>query len=86
MTEFLVLDAYCRMGGSSAGYKAAGARVVGVDKKDCSEGYAGDDFVQGDAVEFIRKYGHLFKIVHAGPPCQGIGSAFLDWMNMERVA
>ena len=66
-----MLDAYCRMGGSSAGYVAAGARVIGVDKKDCSDGYAGHEFVQGDAIAFIRRYGHLFSLIHTGPPCQG---------------
>lgn len=71
MTEPLVLDAYCRLGGSSYGYRLAGFRVVGVDKKDCSEGYAGDEFVQGDAVEFIKRHGRKFRLIHTGPPCQG---------------
>lgn len=66
-----VLDAYCRKGGSSAGYKRAGFHVTGVDIEDHSEGYAGDEFVQGDAIGFIKEYGHEFDLIHAGPPCQG---------------
>lgn len=66
-----ILDACCRMGGSSRGYQLAGLHVIGVDELDCSEGYAGDEFIQGDAVAFIREHGHKFDAIHAGPPCQG---------------
>lgn len=68
--QLRVLDAYCRKGGSSAGYKRAGFHVTGVDEEDHADGYAGDEFVQGDAIEFILEYGHLFDMIHAGPPCQ----------------
>jgi hypothetical protein len=71
LPQWEVLDLYCRMGGSSAGYRAAGARVTGVDKLDCSAGYAGNKFVQGDAIEFLLAYGHEFDLIHGGPPCQG---------------
>lgn len=64
------LDLYCRKGGSSAGYVRAGFHVTGVDSEDHSDGYAGDLFVQGDAIEFVLSYGHLFDVIHAGPPCQ----------------
>lgn len=66
-----ILDACRRMGGSSRGYQLAGLHVTGVDELDCSEGYAGDEFIQGDAVAFIREHGHKFDAIHAGPPCQG---------------
>jgi hypothetical protein len=68
--QLRVLDAYCRKGGSSAGYKKAGFHVTGVDKEDHSDGYAGDVFIQGDANEFILEHGHDFDLIHAGPPCQ----------------
>lgn len=32
--------------------------------------YCGDDFVQGDAVDFIAVNGHKFAAVHGSPPCQ----------------
>lgn len=69
--EIRVLDACCRKGGSSYGYKLAGFHVVGVDELDCADGYAGDEFVQGDAIEFIKAHGHEFHLLHGGPPCQG---------------
>lgn len=65
-----LLDAFCRKGGSSRGYQLAGWHVTGVDQEDHSEGYAGDVFVQGDALEFILDHGHEFDMIHAGPPCQ----------------
>jgi DNA (cytosine-5)-methyltransferase 1 len=64
-----LLDAFCRKGGSSAGYIAAGWDVTGVDIEDHSDGFPGR-FVQGDAVEFIREHGAEFDAIHAGPPCQ----------------
>lgn len=64
------LDLYCRKGGSSRGYQRAGFHVTGVDAEDHRDGYAGDVFVQGDAIEYLLEYGHLFDVIHAGPPCQ----------------
>lgn len=32
--------------------------------------YVGDDFHQGDAIEFIAAHGHEFDAIHASPPCQ----------------
>lgn len=79
-----VLDAYCRKGGSSAGYKRAGFHVTGVDVEDHSEGYAGDEFVQGDALEFILEHGHEFDLIHAGPPCQA-DCALMAGTNADMV-
>lgn len=64
------LDLYCRKGGSSMGYIRAGFDMVGVDIEDHSDGYPGGMFVQADAIEFVRKHGHKFDMIHAGPPCQ----------------
>jgi hypothetical protein len=66
-----ILDAFCRKGGSSAGYVAAGFHVTGVDIEDHSSAYAGHEFIQGDAVDFINYHGHEYDFIHAGPPCQG---------------
>jgi hypothetical protein len=65
-----LLDAFCRKGGSSAGYVRAGFHVTGIDLEDHADGYAGHEFIQGDAVAFIREHGHEFDAIHAGPPCQ----------------
>jgi DNA (cytosine-5)-methyltransferase 1 len=64
-----VLDAYCCSGGAGAGYAAAGFLVTGVDIEPQPE-YP-FDFVQGDAVAFIREHGHEFDLIHGSPPCQG---------------
>ncbi|MFE5828712.1 SAM-dependent methyltransferase [Streptomyces sp. NPDC056508] len=50
------------------GYHLAGFTVLGVDV-DAQPRYP-FAFVQADAVEFIRRYGHLFDSHSASPPCQ----------------
>lgn len=64
----LHLDTYCCQGGASRGYADAGFTVLGVDV-DHQKRYP-FAFVQADAVEFIRRYGHLFDSISASPPCQ----------------
>jgi DNA (cytosine-5)-methyltransferase 1 len=64
----LHLDTYCCQGGASMGYHLAGFTVLGVDIGEQKRyPFA---FVQADAVEFIRRYGHLFDSHSASPPCQ----------------
>jgi len=64
----LHLDTYCCQGGASKGYEDAGFTVLGVDIDD--QRHYPFAFVQADAVEFIRRYGHLFDSISASPPCQ----------------
>jgi DNA (cytosine-5)-methyltransferase 1 len=64
-----LLDAFCGAGGCGRGYQRAGFYVVGVDIAPQPR-YAGDEFVHGDALEFIREHGHEFAAIHASPPCQ----------------
>ena len=66
-----LLDLFCCEGGAAAGYKRAGWHVTGVDVLDKSDRYAGDEFVKGDALDYLTKHGHKFDAVHASPPCQG---------------
>jgi hypothetical protein len=68
-----VLDAYCCIGGATAGYQRLGWHVTGVDIQ-AQPDYCGDVFHQGDAVDFIRAHGHEFDFIHASPPCQGEGA------------
>lgn len=64
-----VLDAYCCQGGAGMGYSLAGAdNVTGVDL-EIQLRYL-YEFVQADAVQFIRIFGDQFDLVHASPPCQ----------------
>lgn len=51
------------------GYHLAGFCVTGVDLHDFSRRYP-FQFVQGDAVEFIKERGHEFAVITGSPPCQ----------------
>lgn len=79
----LILDACCGAGGATRGYQLAGFRVVGIDI-DPQPDYCGDDFVQGDAVAFIRQHGHRFDFIHMSWPCQA-SSALTKGTNKGRT-
>lgn len=64
-----LLDVFCGAGGATRGYQRAGFHVTGVDIH-LQPNYCGDDFAQGDALDFIRDYGGYFEGIHASPPCQ----------------
>lgn len=68
MRTYKLLDLYCCGGGAGYGYEQAGFNVTGVDiePQDKHRGR----FIQSDAIEFVRKYGHLYDVIHASPPCQ----------------
>jgi DNA (cytosine-5)-methyltransferase 1 len=64
-----VLDAFCCSGGAGEGYRQAGFDVLGVDIEP-QPNYRPGEFVQGDAVDYIREHGHEFDLIHGSPPCQ----------------
>lgn len=68
MAKPLLLDTYCKAGGTSMGYHQAGFEVVGVDIEP-QKRYP-FEFYQGDAIEFIVKYGKDFDVIVGSPPCQ----------------
>lgn len=68
MKKYL-LDLFCKAGGASMGYARAGFTVVGVDIEP-QPNYP-FKFHQGDALEFIARYGRGFHAVAGSPPCQG---------------
>lgn len=68
MSRPKMLDLYCGGGGAAMGYHRAGFDVVGVDlKPQPSYPFL---FVQGDALDFLRRNGRWFDAVHASSPCQ----------------
>ena len=64
-----MLDLFCGAGGAARGYQLAGFHVTGVDMVNQPR-YAGDEFVQCDALDFLTWRGRGFDVVHASPPCQ----------------
>lgn len=80
---FRVLDAFCCAGGATRGYQLSGAHVTGIDI-NAQPNYCGDDFIQGDAIAYIREHGHEFDFIHASPPCQA-SSALTKGTNKGRV-
>lgn len=69
MSNPRLLDLFCGAGGAGRGYQMAGFHVTGVDINPQPR-YAGDVFVQGDALEYVAAHGHEFDAIHASPPCQ----------------
>jgi DNA (cytosine-5)-methyltransferase 1 len=64
-----LLDLFCGAGGCSVGYHRAGfTEIVGVDINP--QPRYPFEFVQGDALEYLRQNGEEFDAIHASPPCQ----------------
>jgi DNA (cytosine-5)-methyltransferase 1 len=66
--KFRLLDLFCCGGSGGYGYEKAGFEVVGVDI--LTQPKHKGNFVQSDAFEYLKEYGHLFDAIHASPPCQ----------------
>lgn len=69
MSKPRLLDLFSGAGGAARGYQRAGYHVTGVDHVDQPR-FAGDEFVQADALEYVAEYGHEYDAIHASPPCQ----------------
>ena len=65
-----ILDLFCCAGGTSVGYGRAfpNAEIVGVDHQ--YQIRYPFRFIWDDALEFCRRYGMDFDLIHASPPCQ----------------
>jgi DNA (cytosine-5)-methyltransferase 1 len=68
MTRPRLLDLFCGAGGAARGYQMAGFHVTGIDIRPQPR-YAGDLFIQGDALHPPVRLGD-FDVIHASPPCQ----------------
>jgi DNA (cytosine-5)-methyltransferase 1 len=72
----VLIDGFCCAGGAAQGYHRAGFDVVGVDIAP-QPNYP-FEFIQADAVDFIRDHDTEVDAIHASPPCQG-------YLNLTRL-
>lgn len=78
-----LIDLFCCAGGASVGYERAGfTEITGVDIVP-QKNYP-FDFVQADALEYIKEHGHEYDFIHASPPCQA-SSLISKGTNAERL-
>lgn len=73
-----LLDLYSGAGGAAMGYSRAGFHVTGVDIRPQPR-YAGDVFIEGDALTFLEEHGHEYDAIHASPPCQAFTQMSARW-------
>ena len=78
-----LLDLYCGGGGASYGYELAGFDVVGIDKEPQLK-YKGN-FIQADAIEYLKKHFNKFDVVHASPPCQKYSLASMQFRKTGKI-
>lgn len=68
-----LLDLFCGAGGAAVGYQRAGFdNIIGVDI-EYNQYYPFEMYV-GDAIEFTKRFGDRFDVIHASPPCQQFSS------------
>jgi len=77
-----LLDLFCGAGGAGEGYRRVGFDVTGVDIKPQPRNP--HNFIQADALEFLREHGHEFDFIHASPPCQAYTKAGKQWRKEGR--
>lgn len=77
-----LLDLFSGAGGAARGYQLAGFCVLGVDHRQQPR-YVGCEFIQTDALEYVREHGHEYDVIHASPPCQAYTSLKSMWNSRQ---
>jgi DNA (cytosine-5)-methyltransferase 1 len=78
-----LLDLFCGAGGCSVGYNHAGFdNITGVDINP--QLHYPFKFIQSDALEYLRKHGHEYDVIHASPPCQAYSRSGMQWRKMGK--
>lgn len=68
MSRPRILDLFSGAGGAARGYQLAGFHVTGVDHR-VQPRYAGDEFIEADALDYLAAHGAEYDAIHASPPC-----------------
>jgi len=65
-----ILDLFCGAGGCAVGYHQSGlfTEITGVDINP--QPRYPFNFIQADALEYLRRHWQDYDIIHASPPCQ----------------
>ena len=76
-----MLDLFCGAGGAARGYYTAGITdIVGVDLSP-QKNYP-YEFVEAEALGYVRDHAAEFDVIHASPPCQGYSIMHnLPWLR-----
>mgnify|MGYP001590488132 CR=1 FL=1 len=95
MSRPRLLDLFSGAGGAGRGYQLAGWHVTGIDHQPQPR-YAGDAFVQADALTYVAEHWPEYDAFHASPPCQqftayrrrggGVGDAYPNLIPATREA
>jgi len=72
-----LLDLFCCGGGAGYGYEQAGYDVTGVDIEPQPK-HRGN-FIQADAIEYLKAHFHEYDVIHASPPCQAYSMASMQF-------
>lgn len=72
-----LLDLYCCGGGAGYGYEQAGYDVTGIDIEPQPK-HRGN-FIQADAIEYLKAHFHEYDVIHASPPCQAYSMASMQF-------
>lgn len=72
-----LLDLYCCGGGAGYGYVQAGYDVTGVDIEPQPK-HRGN-FIQADAIEYLKAHFREYDVIHASPPCQAYSMASMQF-------
>lgn len=78
-----LLDLFCGAGGAAVGYHRAGFDdIVGVDY--VAQPHYPFEFIQLDAIDYCRRHGAEFHLIHASPPCQKFSTMSVVWPDRRK--